>query len=262
MPGLGLSLSLGARNPKTSSFSPLDISGIQLWLDASDSNTLYDATSGGSLVTSDGSAVKRWEDKSGNSRHAIEDTNAPTLEVAEKNGLNALNFATGKYLTCSFSNLTLTAETVFVVFKFLSTIPTFGRIFTQSITNDNDYQISGHYIPLLRDSSSSAICSYALVGQRSATAVSNNTWYIGRARHSGSALTVKMNTSEGASYSHTLNRAFNKFRIGGAYTAPSGGTGGVVFDSVACEVIVYDKSLSDSESTQVTDYLNSKWAIY
>lgn len=261
MGGFSIGYGIGI-GPTSRGFSPLSISGLQLWLDANDSNTLYDATSGGSLVISDGSAVKRWEDKSGNARHAIEATNAPTLEVAEKNGLNALNFATGKYLTSSFSNLTLTSETVFVVFKFSSTMSSFGRIFTQSITNENDYSISGHYIPFLRNSSLAAICSYASSGQRSAISVLNNAWYIGRSRHSGSALTVKLNTIEGESYSHTLNRAFNKFRVGGAYTGPSGGTDSAVFNSVACEVIVYDKSLSDSESTQVTDYLNSKWAIY
>jgi hypothetical protein len=59
---------------------PLTISGLQLWLDASDSSTLFDATAGGSLVTADGSAVARWADKSGNNRHAIQGTvnNRPT----------------------------------------------------------------------------------------------------------------------------------------------------------------------------------------
>lgn len=59
---------------------PLTISGLQLWLDASDTSTLYDATAGGNLVTTDGSAVARWQDKSGNNRHAIQATvnNRPT----------------------------------------------------------------------------------------------------------------------------------------------------------------------------------------
>ena len=44
-----------------------------LWLDAADSSTLYDATTGGNLVVADG-AVARWEDKSGNARHATKAT--------------------------------------------------------------------------------------------------------------------------------------------------------------------------------------------
>ena len=52
-------------------FSPLDISGCDIWLDGSDISTMYDSTIGGSLVAN-GGAIKRWEDKSGNARHAIE----------------------------------------------------------------------------------------------------------------------------------------------------------------------------------------------
>jgi hypothetical protein len=126
-------------------FTPSSISGLDLWLDAADGNTLFDATSGGNLVTSDGSAVKRWEDKSGNLKHATEATAAPLLEVAEKNGYNALNFATGKFLTCSFSSKTFTAQTVFLVLKFSTSTTNYGRAFTQSKLNDNDYAL----MPLL-----------------------------------------------------------------------------------------------------------------
>lgn len=57
----------------TSVFTPTLISGLQLWLDAADSSTLFDATAGGSLV-SVGGTVARWQDKSGNNRHAIQGT--------------------------------------------------------------------------------------------------------------------------------------------------------------------------------------------
>jgi len=243
-------------------FNPSRIDGLDLWLDAADGNTLFDATSGGNLVTSDGSAVKRWEDKSGNLKHAIESTAAPLLEVAEKNGFNSLNFTTSKYLTCSFSSKTFTAQTVFVVLKFSTSTPSFGRAFTQSILNDNDYTISGHYIPFLRNATNNQISSYAGVAARSPVSATNATWYIARARHSGSALTVKLNASEGSSYSHTLNRSFLVYRIGASYVAPSGGTDAAFWNSLISEVIVYDKSLIDSESDLVTNYLNSKWAVY
>lgn len=243
-------------------FNPSRISGLDLWLDAADGDTLFDATSGGNFVSANGSAVKRWEDKSGNSKHAIEATAAPILAVAEKNGFNALNFATSKFLTCSFSSKTFTAQTVFVVLKFSTSTPNFGRAFTQSILNDNDYVISGHYIPLLRNATNNQLSSWATSGIRSPVSATNATWYIARARHSGSALTVKLNTSEGSGFSHTLNRSFQVYRIGASYLAPSGGTDASFWNSLISEVIVYDKSLTDSESDLVTNYLNSKWAVY
>ena len=42
---------------------PREIQGCQLALDASIPTSLYDATSGGSLVAADG-VVRRWEDQS------------------------------------------------------------------------------------------------------------------------------------------------------------------------------------------------------
>jgi hypothetical protein len=58
-----------------------------LWLDAADAGTLYDATSGGSLVAADG-AIARWEDKSGNSRHCTQGTSGsrPIRKTSIQNG--------------------------------------------------------------------------------------------------------------------------------------------------------------------------------
>ena len=54
---------------------PREIQSCYLALDASIASSLYDATSGGSLVAADG-AVARWEDQSGNARHATQSTSA------------------------------------------------------------------------------------------------------------------------------------------------------------------------------------------
>jgi hypothetical protein len=73
--------------------SPTDVAGLVLWLDGSDETTLYDSTSGGSLVAADGT-VARWEDKSGNARHFTQGTSGvrPTRRLAVKNGLAAVEF--------------------------------------------------------------------------------------------------------------------------------------------------------------------------
>ena len=63
----------------TTPWTPAQIT-TALWLDAADSTTLFDATIGGSLVV-DGGTVRRWEDKSGNARHATNST-GPTYSAA------------------------------------------------------------------------------------------------------------------------------------------------------------------------------------
>lgn len=73
-------------------WTPAEIS-TALWLDASDSATLFDATSGGSLPA-DGSTIARWEDKSGNARHAIQGAagSRPTRKTAIQNSLDIVRF--------------------------------------------------------------------------------------------------------------------------------------------------------------------------
>jgi hypothetical protein len=63
------------------------------WLDASDSSTLFDATSGGSLVAADGE-VARWEDKSGNAKHITQATsvNRPIRKTNTENGRDVVQF--------------------------------------------------------------------------------------------------------------------------------------------------------------------------
>ena len=64
------------------SWVPSDLASLVAWYDADDASTLYDATSGGNLVTSHNAQVKRWEDKSGNGRHATQnDANGPKIQT-------------------------------------------------------------------------------------------------------------------------------------------------------------------------------------
>lgn len=78
---------------ETYNFLPIDIAGLHLWLDASDSTTLFDTTSGGSLVAANG-LIARWEDKSGSARHVIQSTTGsrPLRKTIVQNGLDGILF--------------------------------------------------------------------------------------------------------------------------------------------------------------------------
>jgi len=73
--------------------SPTSFAGLQLWLDASDSNSLYGSVSGGSVVSANG-AVQRWQDKSGNGRHATQSgaSSSPVRKTSIQNGLDVVRF--------------------------------------------------------------------------------------------------------------------------------------------------------------------------
>lgn len=245
-------------------FNPSRIDGLDLWLDAADGNTLFDETSGGNFVTTNGGSVKRWEDKSGGGRHASCAGHTlvfPTLTTAGKNGKNVINFATSKYLTSSFTGITYTAQTSFIVFQFLSAASSFGRALTQAVNlASNDFN-GDHFIQLVRNATNNEFYSQGGGIIASTVSATPNQYYIARSRHTGSSFTLKLNSSEGSSSSHTLNFNFSVFRIGSFIPANALPAGGFLNSPVA-EVIIYRKSLTNAESDLVTNYLNSKWAVY
>ena len=96
---------------------------LALWLDAADASTLYDATSGGSLVAADGD-VARWEDKSGNGNHVTQSAsgNRPQRKTAYEGGMDSLLFNGTSDAMSLASNLSIGTHTVLVVARNTSTI--------------------------------------------------------------------------------------------------------------------------------------------
>lgn len=103
------------------SFSPSDLLPA-LWLDAADSSTLFDATSGGS-TPANGGFVRRWQDKSGNLRHVTEAIVAPTRQTSVQNSKDVVRFSGSNKLAHSSSSVwnflhNGTIHWIFVVAKY------------------------------------------------------------------------------------------------------------------------------------------------
>jgi hypothetical protein len=77
-----------------SAFSPLSITGLALWLDASDASTLFQASNGTTPATADTNPIGYWGDKSGNGRNVTQATagKKPLLKTAIQNGKNVVRF--------------------------------------------------------------------------------------------------------------------------------------------------------------------------
>jgi len=69
---------INAHNFNAPAFDLLTDATPVVWLDASDATSLFDATSGGSNPAADGN-VRRWQDKSGNARHATLVSGSPPI---------------------------------------------------------------------------------------------------------------------------------------------------------------------------------------
>ena len=257
----------------TSVFTPATISGLQLWLDAADSSTLFDATAGGNLVTTDGSAVARWADKSGNNRHATQGTaNArPLLKTSVKNGRNVLRFdgANDQFRCADANGLDLNVFTVFSVVIPSSYTPSNSKL--PAILNKGDFATpAGTNYEIVSNNSgqwSAAICqgnaiafaasSSLLVSQNACQTVAM------RRETTSSGVTIYKNGIAGATstaFSGSLNNISTPLGIGGKGDGSQSSIDSFIGDIL--EIIIYNTALTTTQRQSVETYLNSKWAIY
>ena len=108
--------------PSKSIVSPKSINGLNVWFDATQG--LFDSTTGGNPVTTNGSQIARWEDQSGNGWHLTQATSGsrPTLTTSALNAKNGVTFnGVSQHIrdtTNNAGNLLSNQLFVFMVFKF------------------------------------------------------------------------------------------------------------------------------------------------
>jgi|694.fasta_scaffold17646_2 hypothetical protein len=262
---------------------PTDLAGLQLWLDASDASTLYDATSGGSLVAADG-AVARWEDKSGNARHATQGTSGsrPLRKTSVQGGKDVLRF------DGSDDSLSIASSTA--TFKFLHSADSTVFAVFKSGTTSNPGQST--YGILYTCRSSFAVVGYGIDALDSSPL--------------NDAISLTILRGVGGSYNvyNEINGGFpsNQFALAAFVTKPTNGTaanrsdyrknGGAASQNNAAtgaasaansqadltlgmvpidnagflngdiaEIVIYNAALSDTDRASVENFLISKWHI-
>jgi hypothetical protein len=218
-----------------------DIAGLQLWLDADDSDT----------ITLNGSTVSQWNDKSGNGYHVSQATasNQPTLTSNVLNSKNVLRFDGGDYLTNASATPVggSTNRTIFVVFNYTgSNIRYAFMLGPNGASSGQQFGISqeiavrvsfGNRIWSSSVGSSHSIVSIVLDGT-STTDIS--------AWQNGTSLSIS------STLSNTINTQ-SSFGVGGQGSS-------LLIGDVA-EVLVYSSALSTSDRESVESYLSSKWGI-
>jgi hypothetical protein len=234
--------------------NPLSISGLQLWLDGADASTLYDATTGGSLVAADG-AVARWEDKSGNGRHATQDTsgNRPSRKAAIQNGLDVLRFDGSNDFFSLSAATTTSSYTSFFVFRrtsagihsvSLGPATESGNYAAWWFSDNFVYESSRSVIDFTtHGSANTSTGAFALVTTRTGTTSIAT-------RRNGSTLAT---VTSGAGVTNPASGSWTA--VGRGDNAPTTHNGDM------CEVILYDSALSDANRALVENYLLAKWAI-
>lgn len=271
---------------------PSSLAGLQLWLDASDASTLFDATTGGSLVAADGT-VKRWEDKSGNARHATESTNGPTRKTSVQNGLGTLDFdGTDDTLQIPSSQDAFAflhqsgGATVFIVYR-----PTYSPLATD---------LAGGFHPLIETGSFSNLNpgldisfnnvtpnsqmidlrvtgtgggrvrkridggapnnSFSMLAVTTDLAQSTSSSRASLYRNGGASSGTTLAGAPFDSGSVSTGNSGRRFTISGAGTTDGASTS-AFFNGDIAEILIYNSSLSDANRSAVESYLIGKWGI-
>lgn len=231
------------------SFTPTDISGLALWLDAADAATITQAAG----------AVSQWDDKSTESNHFTQPTgaNQPTTASRTVNGRNALDFIANDFMIgpAGLYNINQVNNTFFAVFGQDTTgnISFFdgkqaafsNRIYGLRIdaTGTRFSFINGNYgndALLIRTYDANP---HIHVGRRSALGANGVQFY-----HDG---TVAATLGFGAANS-ALDSIIMGKNLGGSFD---------FMDGPVCEVLIYRGTITDAQINTIGTYLAAKWGI-
>lgn len=220
-------------------FSPLDISGLALWLDASD-------TSPSNIQQTSGS-VNQWNDKSGNGNHATQGTgvNQPITGTRTINSLNVLDFdGSNDFLDIKSGiyNISNGDNTLLCVCFSDNTAV------NQAIFRETNYRFSylASGTQLLFQNGAGSLTTVGSAGSIASPRILT-------ARRSGTDLNINLDSGISSTGTGATSASVTQLRLGTA--------GFDFWNGVFAEVIFYNSSLSATDLNKVGNYLAAKWGI-
>lgn len=237
-------------------FIPTQVSGLVLWLDASDATT----------ITQSSGNISQWRDKSTSALTATA-TNNPTLVANIQNGFPGISFDGSTQYFNLGNNLNMGTNQIyiFVVSKFNSTAD--GAIIGKSLYGSAGARYSllrsGAMIPLI-EASGGAVNNSGLNADTSTSArLLNMVWdrsTIYLYQNGSSVFSVGLSDSSNLTTGNSL--------LIGAYQNGSGGTPpatGLFMNGYIHEILMYFTStaspLGDTARQQIESYLAQKWGL-
>lgn len=248
-------LIMAAGSAAAPAFSPIQITGLVGWYDASDSST----------ITLSGSNVTQWDDKSGSGYHLIQGTagNQPVISAASQNGLDAVTFVSSDFMDASnpASMIGVSEITSLAVVSCSSAAATarvaYGVFGT--ITNLCWYLIKQTTHRISNSLSFNGSTESNLQNIQAFIPTDDSTSLIGFRYLSGTSTTRSTYldaTEETATITAgSLYAATASLRFGAGVSAAAPWIGDI------CEVVVYNKYISDANLVLLKNYLTTKWAV-
>jgi hypothetical protein len=257
--------------PKASgaNLDPRSVGPLHCWFDASDSSTIFDANTGGSLPAA-GGAIGRINDKSGNGRNATQGTanNRPTYQLGVQGGRSVMRFDGSNDALDTASFPTSAGLTVFCVCKASnwSSPGTYRGFFAHAYAGDS----GGGFVGSLALATFGDWLAGDLICLGNGFTSGNAPRAIGPSSSGSNFRVVSCVLGSGAARA-SINGVRTSTRVETTGSVPSAsgtariGRSGVAtehWDGDICEVLYYSESLSSQAISAITNYLNYKWAVY
>jgi hypothetical protein len=246
--------------------NPTSLLGLQLWLDASDASTLYNATTGGSLVAADG-GVARWEDKSGNGNHATQSTaaNRPARRSSVVNSRDAIDFD-GSNDGLSVNALSSIFNGVNKPFTVIAVAKTDVTNSTQDILSAGNSSNDDENARCVWNNGSQKASIYRQPQDNNpgksvsgGTSLGTTTRAVSFVFNASTGIVFVNGSSDSSATDLALGFSLplNVVAVGFLPRLNSA----VYFNGYICELTLYNSALSDTNRSVVESYLMSKWGI-
>lgn len=231
--------------PFTRQFSPIDLPGCALWLDAADASTINGTTT-----------VTAWNDKSGNANNTTTIGGSPSYSA----NFISLN-GSSTYLVGPYVNNTQTM-TMFVIATANFSLGSYGyyyRLLSVGSTAANDYN-NVAYASILHNPNTTQIGGYRNSVSNFGSVTTNTVFLIALVYDgtntinyiNGTSVSTAASTGTFSTSSYSIGRDVGNTDGGGAYTYWPGTVG---------EVLLYNISLTTAQRQAVEGYLAQKWKV-
>lgn len=226
----------------TPPYSPHCEGVVRLWLDASDSATVFQDTACSTPATTNGTAIGCWKDKSGVGNNQLQATaiERPTLNTAQMNGRNVLLFAgTNKPLQGNFT-ATASGLVIFVVLNYNNASGNDRAYFEIHTAGGNrHFLIHQRYSSNNNAVATSAVDSIIVVHHPAGTATT---------RYQDSTLLLSDTSAFGAA-----NGTYGTITLG------DDSSGGNQLRAKVAEVLIFQGTLTLAQRQKVEGYLACRW---
>ncbi len=242
-PGLTVPVSIPTLSLQPASFSPKNVSGLQLWLDAADTST----------VVLSGVNVSLWNDKSGNGNNF---TNSGTVTYAS----NALTFNSSSMTRASFTGLATGNTTPLTVFIILNCTSVSG---TRGVFNYGEVGASNRGIVLFIDTDSKIYGTTYFSNFLISTSISTNTRIMvcDNVTYNGTAGNFTRSGFLNGSAFSTTNSTVTTLNLQSSAVGLGTTAAGQTFVGSINEVLYYNSTITTTQRQNIEGYLAWKWGL-